>query len=444
MKQLRKLKPALFISTLLAALFMGSLLLLGQRAQAAGPIDQEEKPVIAPAFQQELCSCTPGSVVTCDDFKTADEADACFDKCKEAVGYDFYGLDPNTNGRVCENTAYSIEPETSAGKPKDFIPLPEEIPGSNNLIANGNFEYGYYQVPELGFEPPHEGNVPKGWGWFAAPVYGKVTIENNERFGLICKDDLGLEQAVEELDDGGGIFGPVPDAPLRTPNNSLSFHIQSADENDMRLGVYQTVEVVPGRDYRFSMSGTIQVQSGGGTLQPNDPEVPREAQNHTIEVSFDQSGGTDWANVPLHDRHNVQFKEEKLEFKVSEDDEDIAIIQDYQTIIKPKSNKVTIFITGWRKWANWRTAIFTIDCISLEQVVPDNTGPAPINDGAEPVAISQPAVSPPANAESTQAQIIPPSGGILEKAGNSFLFVSVAVVTVLGLIGAGIWNMRRQ
>ncbi len=97
----------------------------------------------------------------------------------------------------------------------------------------------------------------------------------------------------------------------------------------------------------------------------------------------------------------MEFKEEKLEFKVSEDDEDLATIQDYETVIRPKSDKLTIFITGWRKWANWRTAIFAIDCVSLEPVVPDNLAPAPppapVNDTALPAALAQPAVEPPAN-----------------------------------------------
>jgi hypothetical protein len=301
MSQLKNLKPVLLISAMGAALFWGSLLLLDPPAQAAAPVDGEQTALPSPANPNDFCSCTPGSVVSCDTFENADQAQTCFDKCKEATGYDFYGLDPDNNNQICETTAYAIEPETSIPHPENYLPLPEEIPGSNNLIANGNFEYGYYSVPELGFEPPQQGNVPKGWGWFAAPVYGKVTIDNHEGFGLTCKDDLGMEKTLDELDDGGGVFGPIPDAPARKPNNTLTFRIQSADENDMRLGVYQTVNVIPGRDYRFSMSGTILVQSGGGTLQSDDPEVPREAQNHTIEVSFDESGGNIWSDVPLYD-----------------------------------------------------------------------------------------------------------------------------------------------
>ncbi|RME98035.1 MAG: hypothetical protein D6768_18295, partial [Chloroflexi bacterium] len=320
-----------------------------------------------PDLQGATCDCS-ADTLDCRNFGSAREAQACFDACLASAGFDVHDLDVDGDGLACETTAYtSGTSPTPAAAPQSAPTLPEAVPGANNKIFNGNFEFGFYQVPQLGFEAVDVGNVPNYWGWYKSNTHGKVTIENNQRFGLVCKDDAGMAETINNPpDDPNSPFGPVPDVVYQRPNNALSLHMQSTDEPDMRLGVYQTVAVVPGLDYRFSMSGTIQVQSGGGTLQPDDAEAPIEAQNHTIEVSFDQNGGNDWKAIPLEKRQVVEFKEEKLEFKISEDNEDIATVQDFETVVHAESDRMTIFITGWRKWANWRTAIFTIDCVSLE------------------------------------------------------------------------------
>ena len=62
---------------------------------------------------------------------------------------------------------------------------------------------------------------------------------------------------------------------------------------------------------------------------------------------------------------------------------------------------------------------------------------------------SEPAVVP-ADAEDSAAPppaesvIIPPSGGVIESTGNALLIGAVSIVLILGLVGAGVWNARRQ
>jgi hypothetical protein len=120
---------------------------------------------------------------------------------------------------------------------------------------------------------------------------------------------------------------------------------------------------------------------------------------------------------------------------------------------------MTIFITFWRKWANWRTGIASVDCVALIPVdrasveVPigpqpaaailayDN--PARAGEGAEPAVLIQGediqplSLDPPAS-----PQIVPASGGVLERT-RSVLTMVASVIVIAGLIGAGIWNMRR-
>jgi hypothetical protein len=318
-----------------------------------------------------------------------------------------------------------------------------EVPRTDNLLLNGSAEFGFYPVGQLGFEPPDIGNIPHYWGWFKSNTYGKYDIDNNGDFQLTCVEDNLLSTG---------------------SRNAVGIYIQSTDQPDARLGIYQTINVVPGKDYLFSMTGTIQVQSGGSS-----PDI----NNNTI-LAFDHTGGQDWSAVPIESWTKVPLKEQELEFKVSgPDDPDLATPEDYYTIVRAKSNKMTVFLGAWRRWANWRTARFTYDCISLvpldkvdvNRLAPiltqysttdvdtalDSPSAAPQPSDAE----AQPASSVPTTPEQTQptpvpaAPVekpaeIPDSGGILETKENWLLIVVVAGAVISGLIGAGIWNIRRQ
>ncbi|GAB4450070.1 MAG: hypothetical protein Kow0031_32550 [Anaerolineae bacterium] len=453
MNGLVKFSPVALLFVIIAGgvMLAGSFLVAPAQATELRPPAGERPLLLA---QGSTCSCS-ANTFDCRSFVSREEAQFCFDQCLSLAGYDVHDLDIDGDGQACETTAYSIIPGLEPGTrqtppPPQPANLPEIVPGANNKVYNGNFEYGFYQVPQLGFEPGDVGNIPFYWGWYKSNTFGKVTIDNNQGYGIVCPDDVGAAAAFElrPADTVDDMFGPIPGVnPFQRPNNSLSMHMQSTDQPDMPLGVYQTVNVVPGQDYRFSMSGTIQVQKGGTTLQPRDPEAPREAQNHTIEVYFDPSGGTDWQAIPLEKRHVVQFEEHELEF--SGEDPALATVQDYETVVRARSDKLTIFITAWRKWANWRTSLFVVDCVTLEPVGVGAAAvappPPPPSDEAQPAAVVKPsAVEPVTEGQPTEVQIIPPSDGILDTGQGSLLTVIFAVVLVGGLVGAGIWNMRRR
>lgn len=273
------------------------------------------------------------------------------------------------------------------------VPTPIPVAVSNNLIKNGNFEFGFYQVPQLGFEIPDVGNVPHSWQWYRNPAYGKYNINNNQTLGLICADDLTAEtQALLEqrqAQDNEG-FGPIPGgASAPEPNNAAVFQIQSSDQQDARMGIYQVVNVVPGQTYRFSMSGTIQIQLGASTLQPDDPEAPREAQNHTVELFFDHRGGTDWKAIPQEEKIILPWKEDDVLFRYDDDEDEgkgVSEIEEFETLVTARSNRLTIFIGAWRKWANWRSGYVTVDCVSL---VPGNRLLGGGAAGGQPAAAGQ-------------------------------------------------------
>ena len=442
-------------------------------AQLLPPIDLQ---------QTEPCDCS-ADTLSCNSFASRQDAQACYDHCQATVGRDVHGLDSDGDKRACEsrpNATSTPEPTIESGG--EVIPLPEAtnpgdptatatavvsptptptpVPLYVNLIKNGNFEAGFYGVRELGFEARDIGFVPNGWGWYRNQAYGKYTIRTNQTFGLSCPFD---GPATIEEDDSE--FGPIPQVEPVAGHNTLALHIQSTDEIDARLGVYQTVNVIPGEDYRFSMSATIQVQAEARTLDEYGPdgELIPNAPNHTFELYFDHTGNTDWKAIPFEKWTNVPIPEEKLWFSVEDTEKDgldaLAVIYNYDTKIKARSDKLTIFITGWRKWANFRSTIFDIDCVWLTPL--DVQGQPirvlqvpPSSEDAQPVAITQPSTDdssqPPPQPEATDTPgeeppqtIIPPSGGILEGNGNTLLIIVASAIIIIGLVAAGIWNMRR-
>jgi hypothetical protein len=302
------------------------------------------------------------------------------------------------------------------------------------LINNGNFEVEFYPAPELGFEPPETGWIPNGWSWYKSQTYGKYNIYANENPQYVCPDDYRL---------------------FTNSNNALSFHIQSSDQPDARLGVYQTVNVVPGQSYLFAITGTIEAQPGA-----TSPDV-----NNHVQLLFDQTGSGDWQATPLKDWLSLPWKEQELEFTPSgPDDPDFAKPEGYYTIVKAKSNKMTVFLGAWRRWPNWRTTIFTVDCVTLAPLNQVDVGavlprlaqystsavdaalkgssgvPAPANSAAQAGA-AQPV---PAPAVATQPPIAPAAGGILDTKSNWLLMTLASVIVIAGLVGAGIWNARRH
>ncbi len=321
-------------------------------------------------------------------------------------------------------------------------PLFKSLSEASNLVTNGDFEDAYYPVPELGFEPPDSGQIPVGWNWYKSKTYGKYNIYNNEAFGIMCPDDFRL------FTDG---------------NFSLSFHMQSTDQPDARLGVYQKVKVTPGQSYLFTVSGAIQAQPGASS-----PDI-----NNLMELYFDSTGNTDWQAVPHEKWTQLPWKEQELEFKISgPDDPDLAKVQTYYTIVKPKSDQLTIFMHAWRRWANWRTTIFTVDCVMLTPLNQVDMGAllprlseisttavdaalkgagsgsapasAPATTPAAVPAATPAAAAQPAPVTAVEPPTVPSAGGILDTKSNALLLTLASVVVIVGLVGAGVWNARRK
>ncbi|MBI1881018.1 MAG: hypothetical protein HYR94_22790, partial [Chloroflexi bacterium] len=325
-------------------------------------------------------------------------------------------------------------------------PVFRSLVNADNLVTNGNFEADYYGVPELGFEPPDNGAIPTSWSWYRSQAYGKYNIYGREGFGLVCPDDFRL---------------------FTNSDLSLAFHIQSSDQPDARLGIYQTVSVTPGQQYLFAMKGFILAQPGSSS-----PDI-----NNRIEVLFDQGGGSNWQAVSHEKWTPLPWREQVLIFEST--DSEVAVdsataeateeaplteIETYYTIVKANTNRMTVFIDAWRRWPNWRTTIFTVDCVSLtplnqvdvaalaprlSQLSTTSVDAALKGSGgvATPAAagpMSIPATGQTLAIPAAEVIAVPSAGGVLDTKSNWLLITVASVVVILGLVGAGVWNSRRH
>lgn len=148
--------------------------------------------------------------------------------------------------------------------------------------------------------------------------------------------------------------------------------IKEAVKPDRYLGIYQTAEVIPGKDYAFSMRGLVRTNTGS---------VEQTSYGYRLQVGFDLGGGQDWEAVeewvelPWDEQLRLQ---DSFHFDV------------YTTTLTATSDKLTVFIRAWKKWADSGEGDYDVDDIQLvgPALVTDTTpAPAVPVTGGEPATI---------------------------------------------------------
>lgn len=146
----------------------------------------------------------------------------------------------------------------------------------------------------------------------------------------------------------------------------LSIHTRShgGSNKDRYTGIYQTVDVVPGKRYMFTMYGMA--RSTEGTEKESN-------YNYRIEVGFDDMGGTDpwavteWVEMPWPEYYRPAP----------------GYMESYAHGVETYSNKLTVFIRCWKKFPTvGQEGDWNIDAVSL-------VGPRPA--GFEATAAAAPA-----------------------------------------------------
>lgn len=225
--------------------------------------------------------------------------------------------------------------------------------GIRNVLRNGNFEEGF-QANELG----------KFWNSF---------------------------------DNGRAAFSfHIDDWPLVVVEGKLTqlIEIKNAQATDRYLGIYQTANVIPGQVYTFSIRGLVRTNTGN---------VQETRYGYRLQVGFDLNGGQDWEAVkkwtelPWDEQLRVQ---------------DSFRFDAYTTTLRANSERLTVFVRAWKKWADAGEGDYDVDDIRL-------VGPARVTP-------AQPG--------------IPVTGGALDTIWDN-VRVWATVALLLLLIGGAIWRM---
>jgi len=215
-------------------------------------------------------------------------------------------------------------------------PTPTSVPDAayGERIYNGSFEEG--------FEPT---GVGKGW----------LPFGNGNAHHHYADDDLpavvwhGKHAQLMEM---GGVTQP-----------------------DRYIGIYQRVRVAPGARYELMIHGVIRSDEGS-------PEA--SGWGHRIQYGIDYDGGTDWEAVEEWVDVNWDDQPRRAEsYQMGE----------YRTIITARSDHLTLFIRGWKKWEGRTGEVsFNLDGISLRGLGAPPPTPTPTPPpGASATPTSTPA-----------------------------------------------------
>jgi hypothetical protein len=245
-----------------------------------------------------------------------------------------------------------------------YLPSPafsQQASDLQNLIRNGGFEQGFQADYGLGFEwnSFNNGNALVGWS--------------------------------------ADTWSPV----VAAGENAQAIEIKHAGEQDRFAGIYQTVSVVPGQQYKLTIQGLI--RSTEGNIEDSN-------YGYRLQYAIDAKGSTAWELLSEAAWQELPWDEQPL----AEPEENNYRIDTFSTTITAESDQLTLFIRGWKKWVNDGSGIFNLDEISLTGF-PTNfevvaAQPASLEAASQTTAPEAEAVLPdiaPQQAE-PQAQAAPP------------------------------------
>lgn len=242
-----------------------------------------------------------------------------------------------------------------------------------NLLVNGSFEDGFVegQGVAVGWGRFQNGNVDAGW---YDDTWEKV----------VC--------------DG---------------EHAQLLELRDAKENDRYVGIFQTVNVVPNAEYVLTLRGLVRSDSGS-------PE--KSDYGFRMEYGIDYSGGADWQSPDIK-WIELMWDEQPRQDPTGENQ---YRYETHTATIKATGNKITLFIRGWKKWADAVEGNYDLDCLSL--VGPQPSGTPPPSD-LQPTATPMPG---------------------MPETGNAFAFLENPVLVVasaallLVLAGGAVWGLARR
>jgi hypothetical protein len=184
------------------------------------------------------------------------------------------------------------------------------------LLLNGNFESGFTMVPGCGM-------VGTGWGCFTnggTADYGFY----DDQWPPVVGD--GEHSQLIEI-------------------NTMQY---AASEADRYAGIYQTVSLVPGRQYQF------RVLAG---MRERDPDPLEDPFRYRVQWGYTWNGSTDWQQVT----NWMELPFDKIDERTAP-----TGLQSYSTSFMAPGPNMTLFVRAWKKWGTaYKELDVNIDSLSL-------------------------------------------------------------------------------
>jgi hypothetical protein len=269
----------------------------------------------------------------------------------------------------------STSPSPSA-TPVTTKPEVSSVVGGN-LITNGSFEDGFSEGIGLGWEGFASVSVQAGW-----------------------EDDTWADVVY----DG---------------EHAQLMALKDAWEPDRYVGVFQTVNLVPGTDYLLTLHGVI--RSDAGSIAESD-------YGYRMHYGIDAQGGTNWQS------DDITWVE--LPWDEQPRMGPITRIDSYSATIKAETGKATLFIRGMKKWPVAGEGNYDIDGISLVAAAP-GVAAAPT---ATQAVIATPVPTEIVAAATPQPEMPETGTPVL---GNENVLLAVNIAILVLLIGGVTWKLSR-
>jgi len=199
---------------------------------------------------------------------------------------------------------------TPTAVPPTRTPTPTRAPA--NVIVNGGFEEGFLEGQGVG----------KGWGRF----------QNGNVFAG-WYDDTWSKVVYE-----GG--------------HAQLLELRAASEPNRYVGIFQTVQVMPNAEYVLTLHGLVR----------SDPGSPQASNyGYRMQYGIDYKGGTNWESK------DIQWVELMWDEQPRQDPTGANQyrMETYTTTVKAQTDKLTLYIRGWKKWADLLEGNYDIDGVSL-------------------------------------------------------------------------------
>jgi hypothetical protein len=179
---------------------------------------------------------------------------------------------------------------------------------------------------------------------------------------------VALEWNAFQSSDVTALYSPESAPYISSGTQAQRMTLINALQQDRYAGIYQQVEVVPEHAYTLTLHGQIRSEIG---------DITKSSYGYRMQYALDESGGS-WQDVNSNDWVELPWDETVLYGPENR-------LMTYTIQITPSSEKLTLFVRAWNKWATGGEVQYSVDNFSLTGVkeIIKKVAMAPVTDGNE-------------------------------------------------------------